>query len=170
MTRMLMLAALALACAFSSPAFAAEVVAPVTVAPAVILPYGDWIAAIGQTLTAILLPVFVGIASKAIYQVAPWARLVLTQARLEQMTKAVTDYALNATEGVVKGQALTIPVGSAVIAKAVQRAVDAAPKAVVSAAGGPNGVAELVFRTLHLEDGATVANTLAPAQATIVAK
>jgi hypothetical protein len=62
----------------------------------------------------------------------------------------------------VKGQALTIPVGSAVIAKAVQR--------VVEAAGGPNGVAELVFRTLHLQDGATAADTLAPAQAAIVAK
>ena len=166
----IVLAALALACAFSSPAFAAEVVAPVTVAPAVILPWGDWVVAIGQTLTSILLPILVGLAGRAIYQVAPWARLVLTQTRLEQMTKAVTDYALNATEGVVKGQALTIPVGSAVIAKAVQRALDAAPKAVLTAAGGPNGVAELVFRTLHLEEGATAASVLAPAQAAIVAK
>ena len=166
----IVLAALALACAFSSPAFAAEVVAPIPVAPAVILPWGDWVVAIGQTLTAILMPILVGLAGKAIYQVAPWASMFLTQARLEQMTKAVTDYALNATEGVIKGQALTIPMGSAVIAKAVQRAVDAAPKAVVSAAGGPNGVAVLVFRTLHLEDGATAANTLAPAQAAIVAK
>lgn len=169
MTRII-LAALALACAFSSPVFAAEVVAAVPTTPAVILPWGDWVVAIGQTLTAVLMPILVGLAGKAVYQVAPWARMFLTQARLEQMTKAVTDYALNATEGVVKGQALTIPVGSAVIAKAVQRAVDAAPKAVVSAAGGPNGVAELVFRTLHLEEGATAANTLAPAQAAIVAK
>jgi len=171
MTRMLTLAALALACVFAiSPAFAAEVVAPVPVAPAVILPWGDWVVAIGQTLTSVLLPVLVALISKAVYQVAPWARLVLTQTRIEQMTKAVTDYALNATEGVVKGQALTIPVGSAVIAKAVQRAVDAAPAKVVAAAGGPNGVAELVFRTLHLENGATAAAVLAPAQAAIVAK
>jgi hypothetical protein len=168
MTR-IVLAALALACALSSPAFAAEVVAaaPVT---AVVLPWGDWIVAIGQTLTSVLLPVLVALLGKAVYQIAPWARLFLTQARLEQMTKAITDYALNATEGVVKGQALTIPVGSAVIAKAVQRAVDAAPAKVVEAAGGPNGVAELVFRTLHLQDGATAANTLAPAQAAIVTK
>lgn len=171
MTRMLTLAALALACVFAiSPTFAAEVVAPVPVAPAVIIPWGDWVVAIGQTLTSVLLPVLVALLGKAVYQIAPWARLFLTQARLEQMTKAITDYALNATEGVVKGQALTIPVGSAVIAKAVQRAVDAAPAKVVAAAGGPNGVAELVFRTLHLQDGATAANTLAPAQAAIVAK
>jgi hypothetical protein len=90
MTRMLTLAALALACAFSSPSFAAEVVAPIPVAPAVILPWGDRVVAIGQTLTAILMPILVDLVGKAIYQVAPWAQMVLTQYRLEQMTKAVT--------------------------------------------------------------------------------
>jgi len=153
--------ALALACALSSHAFAAEAVT------AVAIPWGEYIVSGGQLLSAILLPVLVGLVSRAVYQVAPWARLVLTQARLEQMTRAVTDYALNAVEGAARGQVLTIPVGSAVIAKAVQRAVDAAPKAVVAAAGGPNGVAELVFRTLKLEDGANAGNTLAPAQAAL---
>jgi hypothetical protein len=155
-------AALALACAFSSHAFAAEAVTTVAI------PWGDYVVSAGQTLTAILLPVLVGLIMRAVYQVAPWARLVLTQARIEQMTKAVTDYALNAVEGAAKGQTLTIPLGSAVIAKGVQRAIDAAPARVVAAAGGPEGVAELIFRALKLEDGANAANTLAPAQASVV--
>ncbi|WP_132256540.1 hypothetical protein [Methylobacterium segetis] len=150
-------------------AFAAEVVSA-TPATAVIVPWGDWVVAIGQGLTAILLPILVGVVTSAVYRVAPWARLVLTQARIEQMTKAVTDYALNSVAGAAKGQVLTVPVGSAVITKAVQRAVDVAPAKVVAAAGGPAGVAELVFRTLHLEDKANAANTLAPAQAAIPAK
>ncbi|SFG88230.1 hypothetical protein [Methylobacterium gossipiicola] len=154
------LAALALAGVFSSHAFAAE-------ATAIVVPWGDGVAAVGQILTALLLPLLVGLVSRAVYQVAPWARLVLTQARLEQMTKAVTDYALNAVEGAAKGQTLTIPVGSAVIAKGVQRAVDVVPARVLAAAGGPAGVAELIFRSLKLEDGANAANTLAPAQAAL---
>jgi hypothetical protein len=94
---MLPLAALALACVFAiSPAFAAEVVAAASVT-AVVLPWGDWVVAIGQTLTSVLLPVLVGLLGKAVYQIAPWARLFLTQATLEQMTRAITDYALNAT-------------------------------------------------------------------------
>ena len=72
MTRMLTLVALALACVFAiSPALAAEVVAPVPVAPAVILPWGDWIVAIGQTLTSVLLPVLFALLGKAVYQIAP---------------------------------------------------------------------------------------------------
>ena len=58
-------------------------------------------------------------------------------------------------------------IASAVIAKAVQRALDAAPSKVIAAAGGPQGIAERVFRTLHLEEGATAANVLAPALAAI---
>lgn len=171
MTRKVLLAALALACAvfcigFPAAAFAAEVVA-VPAAPAVVLPWGDWIVAIGQAVTAVLLPVLVGLISRAVYQVAPWAMLFLTQRRIEQMAEAVTDYALNAVGGVAKGQQLTIPVGSAVIAKAVQRAVDVVPAKVIAAAGGPNGIAEIVFRRLTLVPEANAANTLAPAQAAI---
>jgi hypothetical protein len=166
MTRMLPLAALALACALSTNALAVEA-APV---PSVVIPWGDYIVSAGTMLTAILLPVLVGLVSGAVYQVAPWARLVLTQSRIEQMTKAVTDYALNAVEGAAKGQTLTIPVGSAVIAKGVQRAVDVVPAKVLAAAGGEKGVAELIFRTLKLEDGANAGNTLAPAQAALSAK
>lgn len=156
MTRKVLLAALALACAifcigFPVAAFASEAqfarelivrAAEVVTAPAataVVLPWGDWIVAIGQAVTAVLLPILVGLISLAVYQVAPWAMLFLTQKRIEQMAEAMTDYALNAVGGVAKGQQLTIPVGSAVIAKAVQRAIDVAPAKVIAAAGGPQG-------------------------------
>lgn len=104
MTRMLTLAALALACVLSSPAFAADVVAAAPV-KAVALSWEDWVVAIGQPFTSVLLPVLVALLGKAVYQIAPWAHPFLTQARLEQMTKAITDHALNATEAVMKGPA-----------------------------------------------------------------
>ena len=162
--------ALAVLSLVAGPVLAAEVVTAPAAPTAVVLPWGDWIVAIGQAATAVLLPVLVGLISKAVYQVAPWAMLFLTQKRIEQMAQAVTDYALNAVGGIAKGQQLSVPVGSAVIAKAVQRAVDVVPAKVIAAAGGQNGIAEIVFRKLDLVPEATAANTLAPAQAAIQAK
>lgn len=99
-------------------AHAAEAIVAATT-PGVILPYGDWIVAIGQAATSILVPVLAGVITTAVYQVAPWLRLFLTQQRIETMIRNVADYGHNAVDGAVKGQVLTIPTGSAVIAKAV---------------------------------------------------
>lgn len=170
MTRMLTLAALALACVLSlSPAFAAEVVtAPVTTA--VVLPYGEWIVGLANIATSVLVPALSGILIAAVTKVYPWAVLFLTQKRVEQMANAVTEYGLNAVPGAVKEGKLSINVGSQVIAKAVQYAVNAAPAKALEAAGGQSGLAAIIFRKLNLEDGATEANTLAPAQAAIATK
>ncbi|KQT08537.1 hypothetical protein ASG40_11710 [Methylobacterium sp. Leaf399] len=98
----------------------------------------------------------------ALRKTYPWAALFLTQRRVEQMANAVTEYAINAVPGAVKDGKLSINVGSEVIAKAIQYAVDAAPAKAIEAAGGESGLAKIVFRKLNLEDAATEANTLAP--------
>lgn len=157
MTRMIF-AALALACAFSSPALAQA--APAT---SLEVPWGTWLSNGLLAVSTVAVPIVSGYAVQGIRQVAPWASLFLSNARVESMVQNVTNYGLNAIDGAAKGKVLTVPVGSAVIAKAVQRGIDAAPAAVVKAAGGPQGLAERVFRTLHLEEGANAANTLAPA-------
>ncbi|TXN72399.1 hypothetical protein [Methylobacterium sp. WL6] len=160
-----LLVALALACA--STAALAQTAAPVTT---VDVPWSGWLTGALSYIAPLAVTALAGIATKAIYQVAPMARLVLTQNRVEQLGTAVTQYAINAIDGATKDGKLTIPVGSAVIAKAVQRGIDAAPAAALKAAGGPNGLAEIVFRKLNLVDEANAANTLAPAQAAIAAK
>ena len=68
MTRVLLLAALALACV-ASPALAAEV-APVR-ETAVILPYGQWITAIAQTAAEMLIPVIVAVSAAAAALLVP---------------------------------------------------------------------------------------------------
>ncbi|GJE59749.1 hypothetical protein [Methylobacterium trifolii] len=160
MIRMLTLAALALACA-SSPVLA-DAGAPAT---AVALPWGDWIVAFGQTAQAVLTPLLVALVTGLIARFAPMARYFVSKSVVEGMVRRVTDYALNAVAGAAKGRTLTVPVGSAVIAAAVQRAADQVPGFVVKAAGGLPGIAEKVFRRIALEEGATAANTLAPALA-----
>ena len=89
---------------------------------------------------------------------------------MQRMVQNAIDYATNAVDGAVKGQQLTIPVGSAVIAQATQRVLDQAPSWLLKAAGGPKGVAEKVFRVLHLEPGSTAATVLAPVLAALPPK
>ena len=74
----------------------------------------------------------------------------------------VGDYALNTVSGAVKGRTLSVPLGSAVIAAAVQRAADQAPAWLLREAGGLDGLAEKVFRSLPLEAAADAGNTLKP--------
>lgn len=132
---------------------------------AIVLPWGDWIVAFATAAQAVLTPLLVALATGLIARFGPLLSYVLSKSVVEGMVRRVTDYALNAVAGAAKGQVLTVPVGSAVIAAAVQRAADQAPGFVVKAAGGLPGIAEKVFRRLALEDRATAANTLAPALA-----
>jgi hypothetical protein len=139
-------------------------VAPIVVTPStsVTLTAAPWIELLREIIITAVIPAVSAVLIRAILKVYPWAALFLTQARVEQMANAVTEYAINAVPGAVKEGKLSINVGSAVIAKAVQRAVDAAPAKALEAAGGEAGLAEIVFRKLNLEDGANEGNVLAP--------
>ncbi len=132
-------------------------------AASLVLPWGAWLVALAETLQTILNPLLVALVTGLIARFAPLAGYVISRGLVEDMVGRVTDYALNAVEGAAKDQVLTVPVGSAVIAAAVQRAADAVPGFLIRAAGGLPGIAERVFRRLRLEAAATAANTLAPA-------
>ena len=140
----------------AAPAFAAE--AATTVA----IPYGDWIVGLAQLAAQVLLPLLLT-AATGLVAVLPWpVRLFLTAGLVERLARNAVDFALNEVEGAAKGRTLSLDLGRAVLARAVGRAVAQAPGWLLEAAGGPTGIAEKVFRLLHLDPAASVANTLAP--------
>ena len=128
----------------------------------VALPWGDALAATAQGLGAALVPLAAGAATAALARVAGPLRFLVTSTLVERLVRNVGDYALNAVSGAVKGRTLSVPLGSAVIAAAVQRAADQAPAWLLREAGGLEGLAEKVFRSLPLEAAADAANTLRP--------
>ena len=143
-----------------APALAAAVTG--TGATSVTLPYGDWVAGSAQFAAQLLQPVLLA-AVTGLVAVLPWPlRLFLTSTLVERLVGNALDFALNEVEGAAKGRALTVDLGQAVLARAVGRAVAQAPSWLLEAAGGPTGIAEKVFRLLHLEPGASAANTLVP--------
>lgn len=130
---------------------------------AVALPWGDVLASAVQGLGSVLVPLAATAALAALARLAGPLRVLVTTTLVERLVRNVGDYAINAVAGAVRGRTLTVPVGSAVIAGAVQHALDQAPGWLVRAAGGIDGLGEKVFRSLPLEEAATEVNTLAPA-------
>ncbi|UYW24870.1 hypothetical protein OKC48_16485 [Methylorubrum extorquens] len=170
MTRVLLLAALALACV-ASPALATELG---TIGDkAVILPWGDWLVALAVSLRepilTILLPIIAAYIIQAIRKVYPWAALFLSQRRVEMMLEAAVGFGLNAVNGAAKGKTLSVNLAVPVIAKGTQYVIDTAPPAVIKAAGGADGIAARIFRKLDLDDHASEAAVLIPAQVQIAA-
>lgn len=143
------------------PAYAVPL--PLAEAASVVLPWGDALSALAQGLTALVAPILAAAFAAAITRIGGPLRLLVTDALVERLVRNATDYALNAVSGAVRGRTLTVSIGSAVIARAVQRALDQAPAWLIRAAGGGEGLAEKVFRCLPLEEAATARNTLAPA-------
>ncbi|MCP1535487.1 hypothetical protein [Methylorubrum extorquens] len=135
---------------------------------AVILPWGDWLDALAVSLRepilTILLPIIAAYIIQAIRKVYPWAALFLSQRRVEMMLEAAVDFGLNAVNGAAKGKTLSVNVAVPVIAKGTQYVIDTAPPAVIKAAGGADGIAARIFRKLDLDDHASEAAMLVPAQ------
>lgn len=161
--------AVLVALAVASPASAAEVA---TVGDkAVIVPWGDWLVALAvslrEPLLTILVPIIAGYVIQAIRKVYPWAALFLSQKRVEMMLEAAVGYGLNAVQGAAKGKTLSAEVAVPVIAKGTQYVIDTAPAAVIKAAGGADGIAARIFRKLDLDEGASEASVLLPAQVQI---
>lgn len=162
------LAALALACV-SLPTLAGG--PPEAGRAAVIVRWGDWLVTVAQASVQILLPVLLPLVAAyiiaAIRKVSPWAALFLSQRRIEMMIQAGAEYGLNAVQGAAKGRTLRVDARSEVLARGTQYILDTAPATVIAAAGGADGIARRVFRTLDLDERANEANVLAPALAAL---
>ncbi len=168
------LAALALACAFSSPALADAVTAAapvVGVAPGVSVvpatggiasvPFGDWIAVALQTIQPLAILLLTFAARTAISQLLPFASAFISDKLVESTVSKWVDYGINATEGAVKGKTLDVNTGSQVLATALNRATDRANASklgerLMTWAGGPEEVANKIFRKLDLDPHAGI--------------
>lgn len=150
---------------FLNPVHAAEAVLTQTPAAVtgVVLPYGSWIAQYGLEVATWAVSALAALAAAAIARLWPMAASILTQQRLQTAGQAIAEYAINAVANSTKDGKVTVNMGSAVVAAAVQRGIDAVPGWVVKKAGGPEGLAAVVFRLLPLEDGANKRNVLDPA-------
>ncbi|MCJ2132437.1 hypothetical protein [Methylobacterium sp. E-045] len=164
------LAALAFACA-ASVAFAQGTTTP-AVTPGVVIPYGEYIVAGAQLVGSILVPLLTATIMALLAKFYPMARMLISEALVERTLRKWFDFGVNATAGAVKNSTVTVPIGSEIVANALQRAVNRADVNAVSKwtmdqAGGPEEVANKLFRLLKLDVGAKAADIVAPALASL---
>jgi hypothetical protein len=119
---------------------------------AVVVPYGDLLTELAHVVSPMILP----LALLVIAKVPGPAGLFLRTFLGERLVRNAVDYAVNAVEGAAKGKTLSVPVGSAVFAQAVQYALDEGAPWLVKTLGGPDGIKLKIFRALDLEPDATV--------------
>ena len=138
-------------------------VSPAQAAADVSLPWGDWLVALLQPASAVLVPIAAAAVTAGIARVAPWAASVLTRDRVEAAIRAGVAYGQNAVAGAAKGRTVSVDLGAAVVTAGARHVLATAPAHVVRSAGGAEGVAARIFRALPLDPQASAANVLAPA-------
>ena len=157
---------LALACllvVILAPDLARAAEAVPALAPTLSLPWGQWLIDVLNVASASCVPILVGYLGYLARQYVPALGQVLTNALIDRAVRLAADFALQAIEGAAKGRTVEVKVAPAVIALGAQRAVDSTLPWIIAKAGGPQGIAERVFRHLDIEAGADASNTLAPA-------
>lgn len=127
---------------------------PATVAT---VPYGDYIVGIAQTIEPWVITIVTSLVGFLVSRFFPLARLFLTDKVVESALQKWLDYGLNAVQGAAAGKKLDVDTGSAVLAQAVNRALDRATlskqgQILLDKAGGPAEVATKLFRLLHLDE------------------
>lgn len=157
--------------------FVAFVVFPVTVAMAqdaggvvvtvppteVVLNWGDFLAILLTNLadpTSVAWTAF-GLAMTWLVSMLPGpAKWAFNAFRVEQLMRNAAAGAINSTKGAVAGKALNVDVGSEVLAKMLQYALDNGNAALIKWMGGPQGVQQKAIARMTLAetvDGAELA-------------
>lgn len=130
---------------------------------ALTIPWGEWVAAGLGTVSATLVPVAAAALAAGVARVAPWASSILTRQRIETAIRAGADYGQNAVAGAVRGKSVSVDLGAAVVAAGTKHVVETTPARVVRGAGGVEGIARQIFRSLPLDAQGSAETVLAPA-------
>lgn len=130
---------------------------------ALAIPWGEGLSSALAAASSALVPVAAAAVTAAIARVAPWATSILTRERIEAAIRAGVDYGQNAVAGAVRGRAVSVEAGPAVVAAGTRHVVATAPAGVVRRAGGIEGVASRIFRAMPLDAQGSAESVLQPA-------
>lgn len=134
-------------------------------APAAInVPYGDAIKWVFDNFNTLIITVILALVARVVALLPGPIGTLVNTLLTEQVLKRAIDYGINAVEGATSEGELSIPVGSAVLANAVNKVLASSPSWLINWMGGTDGISAKIFARLHLVSNATVA-TIAPAAA-----
>ena len=136
--------------ALVAPALAQTAVAAADTA--VTIPYGDWINSIGTLILEIVPVALLWLVRKL---PASIGQIISTMQVDQLLTKAI-GYAINAVEGATAGRTLSVNVGNAVLAQALNYVTTHAPQWLINWMGGLDAIAQKIIARLNLDAAASV--------------
>jgi hypothetical protein len=136
----------------AATAAAAQTATASPVDTVVSIPWGDWLYEGATTLIAVIGALM---AWGMRYLPARLVAFLQTEA-IEQLLKNAISYGVNTTAGAAKGKSLNLDVGNEVLERALQYAIDNAPKWLVSWAGGEEGIKGKIIARLDLDEKAAM--------------
>jgi hypothetical protein len=139
--QMLLWAAVLVTCFCGGSAFAADA------SNQVVVPWGDALASLSSPVATLLF----GVGLWLVRQLPAQLVAILHTQRVEQLLLRAIGYAVNSVAGAAAGKTLTVPVGNAVLAHALQYVVDRAPRWLVNWMGGPSAIAAMIWARLPME-------------------
>lgn len=116
----------------------------------VVLPVGTWIDQVLAAVQSSLALIITGLVAWAFRNLPKSVVSILRTLQIEQVLTRAADYGINATRGAVKGKTLDVNVGNEAVAKAVQYAIDNAPRWLIDWAGGPDAIRDKIIARIPL--------------------
>lgn len=136
----------------AEPAFAQAVSSQLVDAGTVVtVPVGDWATHILDLAGAVLVASLAGLIATAVHFLPSWLRPLISTAMQNALAgylKQGINYAIQTVEGSEKGKTMDLNVGSAVVAVALQYAIDHAPAFLINLAGGDDELREKIIALL----------------------
>lgn len=116
----------------------------------VVIPVGTWIDQLLAAIQSSLAVIIAAVVAWAFRNLPQSVVSILRTLQIEQVLTRAADYGINATRGAVKGKSLNVDVGNEAVAKAVQYAIDNAPRWLIDWAGGPDAIRDKIIARIPL--------------------
>ncbi|MBN9433978.1 MAG: hypothetical protein J0I45_16220 [Bosea sp.] len=136
----------------------ALIVVPIAAQAATVeVPIGEWAAAAINFALPLVGAGIIWLLALAQKVGVPYANRLRTEQAEQLLAMAVT-YGLNATAGAVKGKAVSVEVGNAVVSTALSYAIANGPSKLIGWLGGEDGIRDKILARLTVPEDAAIQN------------
>lgn len=111
----------------------------------VTVPWGNLLSSLLLSLQETITVALLAVLTAVIARLPGWVTSIIGTARVDQLLTRAIDYAIATTAGAVQGEALSVDVGNAVVAKALRYALEHGPGWLIGWMGGAEMVAEKII-------------------------
>ena len=144
---------------------AQTVAQPATDTAVVTIPYGSWLTSAAAGIQEIVLSVIMAVIAFACRRLPAAVGAVIKGLLTQQLVERAIAFGVSTVAGATAGKTLSVPVGNAVLANALNYVVSHAPGWFLTWAGGEQAIRDHIIALLPMEEAAS----LAPATSTAIA-